>query len=306
MNTFKLLLFFTIASVTSYVPVGADNFPDSKSAEKAETPFFVAGQDPKPAGQRWVAVPSMSDEFDGQSIDTKKWQLDPVGNGWMWIGRPPGLFNPAAVEVADGMMNVTVRKLPQSKTVGSQQFLYEGAIVRSLKAGQPGWYFETRMKANATEMSSTFWLMTKYDRKENKQKLELDIQECVGTMSDRADSWAKDWDEIFHANMIQRESHLNPKAQRDQRGIKTPTKNHERFYVYACWWKSPDEALFFLDGEYKFTLKPTVTWDVPAYIQMAIETYDWNPVPADGGMVAKGTKEQRTTQYDWVRVWKLN
>ncbi len=44
---------------------------------------------------------------------------------------------------------------------------------------------------------------------------------------------------------------------------------------------------------------------MPAYIQMAIETYDWNPIPDDGGLVEHGTREERTTQYDWVRTWKL-
>jgi hypothetical protein len=38
---------------------------------------------------------------------------------------------------------------------------------------------------------------------------------------------------------------------------------------------------------------------------MAIETYDWNPIPPDGGFVESGTKDQRTTQYEWVRVWRL-
>jgi len=82
-------------------------------------------------------------------------------------------------------------------------------------------------------------------------------------------------------------------------------KNWERYYVYGAWWKSPEEILFFLDGELAYTLRPPVEWHVPAYIQMAIETYDWNPIPDDGGLADSGTWEQRTTQYDWVRTWKL-
>ena len=45
---------------------------------------------------------------------------------------------------------------------------------------------------------------------------------------------------------------------------------------------------------------------MPVYMQMAIETYDWNPIPEDGGLVDTGTREQRTTQYDWDRTWELN
>jgi len=36
---------------------------------------------------------------------------------------------------------------------------------------------------------------------------------------------------------------------------------------------------------------------------LVVETYDWNPVPADGGMT--GTEAERTTSYDWVRTWEL-
>jgi len=44
---------------------------------------------------------------------------------------------------------------------------------------------------------------------------------------------------------------------------------------------------------------PTVDWDQPSCIQMAIETHDWNPVPEDGGLIAKSPLEERKTQYDW-------
>ena len=59
------------------------------------------------------------------------------------------------------------------------------------------------------------------------------------------------------------------------------------------------------DGKYAYSIHPEIAWDVPAHIQMAIETYDWNPIPDDGGLVEHGTREERTTQYDWVRTWKL-
>lgn len=50
-------------------------------------PFFADGQDPKPAGKVWTAVDELSDEFEGTSLDTDKWQAEPVGNGWMWDRR---------------------------------------------------------------------------------------------------------------------------------------------------------------------------------------------------------------------------
>jgi len=52
-------------------------------------------------------------------------------------------------------------------------------------------------------------------------------------------------------------------------------------------------------------LLPCVAALAFTFIQMAVEIYDWNPVPEDGGLVETGTWEQRTTQYDWVRTWEL-
>ncbi|NIJ44582.1 hypothetical protein FHR24_001021 [Wenyingzhuangia heitensis] len=267
-----------------------------------KTPYFTNGQDPKPTEKKWVKVKNMSDEFKGSKLNHKKWQDNPIGNDWNWDGRAPALFRAENVVVKDGKMNVTVSKLDKVVRKKGKTFTHQGAIVRSLYPGKVGWYFETKMKANATVMSSTFWLMSKYDCE---KKEELDIQECVGRLTEKTHSWAKNWDGIFHSNAIHRKTNCHPKSERDQKMVYTPTKNHERFYVYGAWWKSPTEILCFLDGEYKYTLNPTVEWDMPAFLQMAIETYDWNPLPDDGGLVESGTWEQRTTQYDWVRTWKL-
>lgn len=271
-------------------------------AHVAVQPTFISGNDPRPAGKTWVAVNNMSDEFDGTKIDGIKWQTEPVGNGWEWIGRAPGLFKASNVVAKDGAMNVTVSKLDAPTTINGKLYTHQGAIVRSMEAGQVGYYFECKMKANATVMSSTFWLMTKYDCQ---KKQELDIQECVGRTTEKTESWGKNWDQIFHSNAIHRTTTCNPTENRVQKAVTPAKKNHEQYFVYGAWWKSPTEIQFFLDGKYMYSLNPTITWDMPAYLQMAIETYDWNPVPEDGGLIESGTWEQRTTKYDWIRTWKL-
>lgn len=77
---------------------------DWKSA--AQHPTFIEGEDPCPAGMKWVQVKGMSDEFSGRRVDLKKWQVDPVGNSFTWEGRPPGLFLADNVSVADGDRNL--------------------------------------------------------------------------------------------------------------------------------------------------------------------------------------------------------
>jgi hypothetical protein len=265
-------------------------------------PFFLTGEDPKPLGTVWQRIDQLSDEFEGDSLDTIKWQAEPIGNGWVWDGRPPALFKASNVTIRDGRMRVTVGKLDKPVLKNGKTFTHQGAIVRSLHPGHVGWYFECRMKANQTVMSSTFWLMTKGN---TRKKLELDIQECVGRTTDKTEAWGKHWDQIFHSNLIHRTNRYNPAKVQLQAQIKPETKNSERFYVYGAWWTSPEEVRFYLDGKYAYSIHPKVAWDVPAYIQMAIETYSWNPLPDDGGLVESGTWDQRTTQYEWVRTWKL-
>lgn len=260
---------------------------------------YIKGSKPR---VEWSIVENMSDEFEGRKIDTDKWQIEPKGNGWNWIGRPPGLFRSENVGLGDGKLQVTVSKLKKPLEINGNEFLYQGAIVRSIHAGQPGWFYECKMKANATEMSSTFWLMTKGN---TVKKLELDIQECVGVVSDNADAWVDGWDAMYHSNMIHRTNKHNSEHVQRQGSKKLKRKNSSRYYVYGAWWKSPTEVLFYLDGEHVYTINPSIEFDVPSYLQMAIETYDWNPVPEKRSMIERGTLEQRMTQYEWVRTWKV-
>ena len=252
-------------------------------------------------GISWELVDELSDEFEKSRVDEDKWQIEPRGNGWSWIGRAPGLFLPENVSIEDGKLTVTVSKLPEPREIRGRTYLYQGAIVRSIEPGQPGWYYECKMKANETEMSSTFWLMTKGN---TVKKLETDIQECVGVISPDAEPWADGWDRIYHSNLIHRENAFNPENIMNQKGHSLKTPNHKKFYVYGAWWKSESEVLFYLDGEYIYTLTPSVEWDVPAFIQMAIETYDWNPVPERNSRVERAKLKERKTQYEWVRVWR--
>ncbi|MDF7825922.1 hypothetical protein P4B35_17970 [Pontiellaceae bacterium B12227] len=265
-------------------------------------PTFSEGENPCPAGMKWIPVRGMSDEFNGSKVNLKKWQVDPIGNSFTWEGRPPGLFLADNVSVEDGDLRVKVGVLDEPYTGVEGTYTYSGGIVRSIMPGQAGWYYECRMKANATEMSSTFWMLTIGGPDE---ALELDIQECVGRTTELTKKWARNWDRIYHSNAIHWRYFSEPKETKTQGWIGLDEKNADRYFVYGAWWKSPQEIRFYLDGKYMYSLNPETQWDWPAYLHMAIETYDWNPIPEDGGMVASGTEEERTTKYDWIRTWKL-
>ena len=264
-------------------------------------PTFNSGEDPKPSGKQWQLVGNLSDEFSGSSLDLVKWRnTDPS----RWIGRAPGIFKQNTVSVANGNMRITNYKLATPEWHNGSQFTHAGGHVISENRGQVGYYYEARMKANKTFMSSTFWLINYRNEGTgcDQRVTELDIQECVGYINS-SQSWTQDFDQSMHSNTHSR--NVTCSEPTGSRGNDTPTsgKVWAGYHVYGAWWKSPTEIQFFLDGNYVYSVTPYADFDLPMYIKLVTETYDWNPVPADGGMT--GTWTERTTFYDWVRTWEL-
>ncbi|PQJ81050.1 family 16 glycosylhydrolase [Polaribacter porphyrae] len=266
-----------------------------------KSPTFKDGEDPKPADKKWKLVKKMSDEFDGKKVNERKWQI--YGQGW--IGRAPGLFVADNIKVKDGSLQITTTLLPKPIIKNNQTFTHGGGFVGSRKSMKYG-YYECEMKANKTFMSSTFWLINDRSKANgcDKRVTELDITECVGEITNKAE-WMKYFDQAMNSNTHSRNIpegcdyvKASEKARADLGG-----KVYDDFHVYGVWWKSKDEILFFLDGKFQSKVKPPADFDIDMHLRLVVETYNWNPVPEDGGMT--GSKEDRTTTYNWVRSWKL-
>lgn len=269
-------------------------------AQKA--PFFVDGNDPKPADKKWKLVKSMSDEFNGKHIDESKWQISGQG----WIGRAPGLFLAENIAVSKGSLKITATKLDKPIQKQNKTFTHGGGYVGSRAAMKYG-YYECEMKANKTFMSSTFWLINNKRNASGCQKrtTELDIQECVGQITNDA-LWMQNFDRQMNSNTHSRDIPEGcDYATGSNKGTKVDVggKVYDDFHVYGVWWKSKDEVLFFLDGRLQSTITPPDDFNLEMHLRMVVETYNWNPVPEDGGM--NFSKQDRTTTYNWVRSWKL-
>lgn len=267
---------------------------------------FCLAQIAAPKGKKWKAVPKLSDEFNGKKLNKKKWEADPEGHpDFGWIGRPPALFKKNSVSVSNGYMAIEVGKLDETyishKYKKPLTYNYYGGIVRAKKKVSYGHYFESRFKMSKTEMGGGFWLMS---RNICGKKHEIDITESIGSVSPLAEEWGKNWDKIMHSNTIWRKTECN-KDTRDQGVMFPDVKNSEKFYTYGCWWKSPTELLFYLDGVYVYTLNPPADFDQNLFLHFSIETYDWNPIPENGGNVASASKEDRTAYIDYIRTYKL-
>lgn len=261
---------------------------------------------PAVEGKKWEKVEELSDEFNARKINHKKWHIAAQGHPELnWTGREPALFQKESFDIANGMLTIEVGELPEPITLESNgreyNYLYHGGILRSYAKSNVGHYYECRMKMNKTEMGGGFWLCHAGTCGD---KTEIDITESVGKLTDKTHKWAFDWDQIMHSNAIHRKTECND-SKRDQAKMNPPQKNSERFYVYGFYWKSPSELLFYLDGEYVYTLNPPIPFDNDLIMQFSIEAYDWNPIPEEGSMVATGSKEERTTYIDYIRTYKL-
>jgi hypothetical protein len=268
-------------------------------AQKA--PTFNEGEDPKPANKKWKLIKNMSDEFKGKKVDQKKWQISGQG----WIGRAPGLFMAENVKVKNGSLQITTTKLPKPIIKNKKEFTYGGGYVGS-RNGMTYGYYETEMKANKTFMSSTFWLINEGRGIKgcDKRTTELDIQECVGQITNPA-QWMVNFDQSMNSNTHSRNipEGCNYEKGSNKSGALTNGKVYDDFHVYGVWWKSKDEVLFFLDGKFQAKVTPPADYNIEMFLRLVVETYNWNKAPEDGGM--SGSIEDRTTTYNWVRSWKL-
>ena len=274
----------------------------TQSEPASNLPFF-RGSNPTPTGKKWVKIENLSDEFNDDVFDSDKWQNT---NPNRWIGREPGLFVENTMTEVDGNLRLTPYLLDPVQQIDGKTFTHAGSNIYSRNSAEVGSYLECRMKANQTFMSSTFWVIntsgegTGCDRRTT----ELDIVECVGQVTTSA-NFAKNFDESMHSNTHSRNVSCPAETPEGSIGNNTPTpgKVWADYNVYAAWWKSPEEIDFFLNGEKVYTVNPKAPFSLPMHLRLVVETYTWNAPPADGGMT--GSFEDRTTYYDWVRVWKL-
>lgn len=79
-----------------------------------DTRYLILPLHPPPATWFVHFFLQLSDEFDGETLDTTKWTADPKVSGWP--GRQPGLFDSNNVVVSNGTLQLWARKASRSKS----------------------------------------------------------------------------------------------------------------------------------------------------------------------------------------------
>tara|TARA_R110002126_G_scaffold291782_1_gene458013 strand:+ start:27275 stop:28561 length:1287 start_codon:yes stop_codon:yes gene_type:complete len=265
-----------------------------------------------PVGKRWILNEDFSDEFNGTELDSEKWfDYHPK-----WKGREPGIFLPSQVSVKDGFLQIKGEKLKKDtivKAYGRElKFNIAGGAVISKKAAFLG-YFETRVKAAATTMSTTFWFSTVNSVKGpngcDSYGLEWDIHESIGRGGDFKGN--------FFANGMNSNGHFwytdcdGKKYDLRAPSVKFTNKDvsSKDFHVYGGWWKDENTAISYYDKSApkqikfydKILAKP---FNQPMRMRLVSETYPfpWIELPTNEEL-ADPTKN--TVYYDWVRGYDL-
>lgn len=290
------------------------NFPKSEAIKSIPRPT---------QGKRWTLIEELSDEFNGTKLDHDKWyDYHPS-----WQGRPPGLFMSEQISVKDGCLVLESGKLKAGEQVtvkcgyeghektksftaidkfeeGGKGYNVKGAaiVAKSLTAHYDT-YYECRVKASKTLMSTTFWLSQhgKHVPTDGRQAegwdgsygQELDVVECVGRTGDFA---GNEFSKGMHSN-----AHLWFKDKSVGENLDFRAKSatlvrpdgaspSKDFNVYGCWWVDKSQAVFYLNNEQSkrmdFVVKTTPKghsqqqgkkfyFTEPMGLNLVMETYTW-------------------------------
>ncbi|CAM4217769.1 family 16 glycosylhydrolase [Zobellia roscoffensis] len=265
-----------------------------------------------PMGKRWVLNPDFSDEFNGTELDTTKW----YDHHPTWIGRPPGLFMASQVSVGDGFLKMTSKKLEKDTIVHAYgrdiTFNVGGAAVVSKKSTQFG-YYECRVKAAATTMSTTFWFSSSNNFKGpndcDKYGLEWDIHESIGREGDFNGSY-------FASGMHSNSHFWYTDCDGEKHDYRAPQVKFEDskltsedFNIYGGWWQNENTASYYYNNRapkhQKFYDKvKDKPFDQPMFMRLVSETYPfpWIEIPTTEEL---NDPSRNTVYYDWVRAYKL-
>lgn len=227
-----------------------------------------AAKYPTPVGASdadgWVYNTEISDEFDGETLDTVKW----FDHNPTWQGRQPSLFRKENVRLENGELILTGRR---EDVAGAPEgyHTFTSAAVQSRKKVLYG-FFEIKCKAMNSALSSAFWL---YVQDSIKQE-EIDIFEICGR-NDFNPSYAKTYFATSHyiikTHNLQISDHVEHIGEQPWA---------ERYFVAGLKW-TRNELVWYVDGK-EIRRRKNDFWHSPETINFDSEAFpSWWGLPSD-------------------------
>jgi hypothetical protein len=244
-----------------------------------------------PEGFQWKLVEGLSDEFNQETLDTEKWNDYHPG----WKGRTPSHFLRENVWVGDGLLHLRstsrVESMEEVKDSLRDVWVNSAAVSSKQRMAQPGWYYETRMKASDLSMTSSFWFrMGDYS--------EIDVIEHIGnpTNPDR------------HLIEYMYECNTHAYGHKRDQGYSIgnryimPTRGKDEYHVYGLWWKDPNTLWFYYNGVKVMEVTPSVPFEEKLHMIWDTEVFKWQGLPS-----IKSLKDnsRNTMTVDYVRTFEL-
>jgi hypothetical protein len=232
----------------------------------------------------WVEFEPMWDEFNKAALDTNKWT---VGMSW-WRGRQPAWFNPTNVSVADGHLQLTMRKEPVPAALQAAGYHdYSSAALHSLARSSYG-YYEVKAKPMNSGGSSSFWFQQEDERDHPDRETEVDVFEICGKSAKH--------DHRYYMTVHVTKTPQEKRHWQIGSYWEAPWHFTEEDHVYGFEW-GKNQLRWYIDGVLVHTVENTY-WHQPLYLIFDSETMpEWFGMPDDADLPS-------TFSIDYVRAWK--
>lgn len=236
-----------------------------------------------PPGGYWEPVPALWDEFNGTTLDDKKWNAEP---NRFRPGHKPGMHMARNV-VPEGNELVLWSRAENVANAppGYRDYTTSSIVAREMMLYG---YIEVRAKVSTSRINDAFWLY----RWTQTGTYEIDIFEIAGTAPDRQ-------------NLLHMNTHVylgDPDKENDQNRRSRPTRwQHtaplkDAYHVYGLEW-SERELKWYLDGRV-IRAEENFHFHQPMKVILSAETHpDWFGLPAAGELPA-------AYRIDYIRAWK--
>ncbi len=284
--------------------------PGTETNTASVRPFGAVG-DQNPG--EWILIPELSDEFDGATIDSQKWNVDPKDFGvWSW--------EPENVQQKDGALHLTM--VQQSHRRGDQELYYKSGMARNEKTITYG-YFEARIKGcqRFPGVCPAFWLYStgrdnRFRAKDGETVAysEIDVVELQQGEFDKKTKihWpVTRIDCNLHA-VLMRDGHrewIRPNTHPDlcRNAVDIPWDPRDDYHVYAVE-NSPEWIVWYIDGK-QVAKKPNLYWHLPMHLTLSlglrqpfVRYVNGERYPVPEATTREGFPT--TMSVDYVRVWR--
>ncbi|MBU2951001.1 family 16 glycosylhydrolase [Tamlana agarivorans] len=287
---------------------------------------LIQGQNPTVSSKpdsKWQLVDDLSDEFDSDKVDWKKWFQNsnlPNTTGWKWN-------NESNVKINNGVAELTMRH--NENNLSDNGTYFKSGILKSKGRFTTG-YVEARIKGavidvpgpkNGYGVCPSFWLYSDFDRTVAEGKTvycEIDVVELQqfdwfdGHQDDIRDTDHNlhlvkkiDGKDVWFRPKQHEETQLNKYRLNDD-----PSQN---YHVYGCE-VNENEIIWYVDGV-EIARKPNTDWYRPMHVTASlglrrpfVKFFD-NANRAVNPLEDEEAKKQLggmpTTMFvDYIRIWK--